>query len=207
MHRHEQRIGPVRLRFTRRSALRHAGITTVIVAAAPVLQACGSDEPSETALAPNETESAELPTLAPMVSPPSIEDVEPVATSTPSTSRTAADVPPTQEPAAPPDESGRHLVEMNDQLQYDPSQLTLRAGETVPWRTVGVTPHTSTGDPTEAQNPEEHVHLPPGAQPWNSGIVNQDEEFEQTFDVPGEYTYFCIPHEAAGMIGYLTVEA
>ncbi len=46
-----------------------------------------------------------------------------------------------------------------------------------------------------------------GAQPWNSGIVNQDEEFEQPFDVPGEYTYFCIPPEAAGMIGYLTVEA
>ncbi len=199
MHRHERHRGSVGLRFTRRRALRHAGITTVIVAAAPVLQACGSDEP-------NETESAELPTFAPMVSPPSIEDVEPVATSAPSTSRTAAEVPPTQEPAAPPNQSGRHLVEMNDQLQFEPAQLTLRVGETVTWRTVGVIPHTSTGDPAEAQNPEEHVQLPPGAQPWNSGIVNQDEAFEQTFDVPGDYTYFCIPHEAAGMIGYLTVE-
>ena len=30
--------------------------------------------------------------------------------------------------------------------------------------------------------------------------------YSRRFDVPGRYTYFCIPHEAAGMIGEITVE-
>ncbi len=109
--------------------------------------------------------------------------------------------------ASPVAAAQTHLVEMNDQLRFDPERLTIPVGDTVTWRTVGVIPHTSTADPEEAQSPEEHVQLPQGAESWNSGLVNQDEAFERTFDVAGEYTYFCIPHEAAGMIGYLTVEA
>ncbi len=109
-------------------------------------------------------------------------------------------------PAATPSAGATHLVEMNDQLRFDPEQLTIRVGDTVTWRTVGAIPHTSTADPDKANNPEEHVQLPEGAETWDSGIVSTDEEYSRTFDVPGEYTYFCIPHEAAGMIGYLTVE-
>lgn len=36
--------------------------------------------------------------------------------------------------------------------------------------------------------------------------LGEGDEFEWTFEVPGEYTYFCIPHEAAGMVANLTVE-
>jgi len=109
-------------------------------------------------------------------------------------------------PGATPAAAATHLIEMTDELKFDPAELTLKVGDTVTWRTVGAAPHTSTCDPDEANNPEEHVQLPEGAETWNSGFVNTDEEFSRTFDVPGEYTYFCIPHEAAGMIGYLTVK-
>ena len=109
-------------------------------------------------------------------------------------------------PGATP-EARTHLVEMNDELRFEPERLTLKVGDTVTWRTVGAVPHTSTADPDKAQNPEEHVQLPEGAETWDSGTVNTDEEYSRTFEVAGEYTYFCIPHEAAGMIGYLTVEA
>lgn len=112
---------------------------------------------------------------------------------------------PAATPAATPGATS-HVVEMNDQLRFDPERLTLRVGNTVVWRTVGAVPHTSTADPEKAMDPEEHVQLPEGAERWDSGLVNRNEEFERTFEVPGEYTYFCIPHEAAGMIGYLTVE-
>ncbi len=108
-------------------------------------------------------------------------------------------------PGASP-EAGTHLVEMTDELHFDPHHLTIRVGETVTWRTVGAVPHTSTCDPEKAQNPEEHVQLPEGAETWDSGTLEQGDEFERTFDVPGEYTYFCIPHEAQGMVAKLTVE-
>ena len=110
-------------------------------------------------------------------------------------------------PAASPMAGGQeHIVEMNDQLEFVPDDLTIKVGDTVTWVTVGAIPHTSTCDPEKANNPEDHVQLPEGAETWDSGIVNQDEEFSHTFEVPGGYTYFCIPHEAAGMIASLTVE-
>ena len=109
-------------------------------------------------------------------------------------------------PMASPSAAGNHVVEMTDELQFDPDHLTIRVGDTVTWVTVGAMPHTSTCDPEKATNPEEHVRLPEGADPWDSGIVPQGEEFSHTFEVPGEYTYFCIPHEAAGMVARLTVE-
>lgn len=99
-----------------------------------------------------------------------------------------------------------HRVEMNAQLQFAPAELTLNVGDTVTWVTVGPIPHSATADPSKALNPEEHVVLPQGAEPWDSGLLNEGQEFSHTFEVPGEYTYFCIPHEAAGMIGYLTVQ-
>ena len=94
---------------------------------------------------------------------------------------------------------------MNDQLKFVPDQLTISVGDTVTWRVVGFVPHTSTCDPSKAMNPDEHVKLPSGAEPWDSGNLNQGQEFSHTFTVAGEYTYFCIPHEAAGMIGHITV--
>ncbi len=112
-------------------------------------------------------------------------------------------------PMASPAAAGDHVVEMTDKvqgLQFDPDHLTIRVGDTVTWRNVSDTSHTSTCDPEKATNPEEHVQLPEGAETWDSGLLNRDEEFSHTFEVAGEYTYFCIPHEGAGMVANLTVE-
>ena len=99
-----------------------------------------------------------------------------------------------------------HVVEMNDELRFDPDRLTINVGDTVTWRTVGVMPHTATCDPSKADNPDEHVQLPEGAEPWDSGTVSEGEEFSHAFEVAGEYTYFCIPHEAASMVGHVIVQ-
>jgi len=108
-------------------------------------------------------------------------------------------------PGATPAAAATHLVEMTDELKFVPTELTINVGDTVTWRTVGAAPHTSTCDPDKANDPEEHVQLPEGAETWDSGFVNTDEEFSHTFEVPGGYTYFCIPHEAVGMVASLTV--
>lgn len=36
--------------------------------------------------------------------------------------------------------------------------------------------------------------------------VQPGESFSKTFDVPGTYRYFCIPHEMQGMLGTAIVE-
>lgn len=98
-----------------------------------------------------------------------------------------------------------HVVEMNDQLKFDPETITVKVGDSVTWTTTGAVPHTSTCDPTKASN-EANISLPDGAEPWDSGNVNQGEEFSYTFEVAGEYKYICVPHELAGMVGTVVVE-
>ncbi len=96
-------------------------------------------------------------------------------------------------------------VNMTDQMKFEPDNLTVPKGATVTFKNTGALVHTATDDPSKAQNPADAV-LPPGAQPWDSGEVNPGQSWSHTFDTSGQYTYFCIPHEAAGMVGHITVQ-
>jgi plastocyanin len=104
-----------------------------------------------------------------------------------------------------PEGGGEVVVEMTDQNRFVPEHVTVPVGGTITWRNTGSIPHTATDDPSLASDPANAV-LPEGAEPWNSEMINGGAEFQHTFDVAGDYTYFCIPHEAAGMIGTITVE-
>jgi plastocyanin len=95
-------------------------------------------------------------------------------------------------------------IAMNDANQYVPATLTVQRGATVVWNNTGSVQHTVTDDPSKASNPSDAA-LPAGAQPWDSGLINGGQSYSRTFDVPGQYTYFCIPHEALGMVGRITV--
>lgn len=98
---------------------------------------------------------------------------------------------------------GAVTVDMTPQLTFEPETVTIEAGEAVTWRNTSSFAHTATGDASKARDPS-RVALPPGASPWDSGALGADEEFTMTFDVPGEYRYFCIPHEAQ-MVGTVVV--
>lgn len=97
-----------------------------------------------------------------------------------------------------------HVVEMNDQLKFVPDKLFIKVGDTVTWKNSGTLVHTVTDDPAKAQNRAD-VKLPPGAQPFDSGDIPGGQSWSRKFDVAGEYVYFCIPHELAGMVASLTV--
>ncbi len=97
------------------------------------------------------------------------------------------------------------VVEMTGELNFQPSSLTIQVGDTVEWRNVSELPHTVTADPQKAADPS-HVALPEGAEAFDSGFIQAGDSYSRTFDVPGEYRYFCIPHEGAGMVATLTVE-
>ncbi len=121
---------------------------------------------------------------------------------------------PTGSPAATPAASplatpGADVtIEMTAQLRFEPAAITITVGETITWVNASPIPHTATGDPDKNPAKETRpdvVALPPGAEPWDSGLLSQGQAFSHTFTVAGEYTYFCIPHVLSGMLGTITV--
>ena len=81
-------------------------------------------------------------------------------------------------------------VRMEDNF-FDPANITVEPGTTVTWVQSGNNPHTTTS----------YDGL------WDSGLIEggSGETFSFTFEEPGTYDYFCIPHEDLGMVGSVTV--
>lgn len=103
--------------------------------------------------------------------------------------------------AAPPDAT----VRMTNQLAFQAGEVRIPVGGVVEWHNDSVLVHTVTADPAEAAQPEKSVALPEGAQPFDSGLLDPGERWRHRFEEPGRYRYFCIPHEAAGMLGTVVV--
>jgi plastocyanin len=137
---------------------------------------------------------ANRPAASPIASPSALA----AAASSPSP---AAAVP---SPSAAASGAGAVTVNMTDSFQFQPANITVPRGGTVTWTNTGQSPHTVTDDPSKAASPADSV-LPAGAEPWDSGMINAGGTFSHTFDTPGQYTYFCIPHESLGMVARITV--
>lgn len=126
----------------------------------------------------------------------------------------AASSPASQEPSSPgppsPSEeeeakpSRSVTVSMTDNLTFEPAEVVVKVGGKVTWVNDSTMDHTSTANRKKAADPS-NVELPQGADKWNSGFIKEGERFSLTFDVPGTYRYFCIPHEKVGMLGTITV--
>ena len=97
------------------------------------------------------------------------------------------------------------VVGMTNTMTYTPDTVRVEVGETVRWENSSAVMHTVTADPEEAFK-DESVTLPDGASTFNSGNMDPGQTFEHTFETPGTYRYFCIPHEAVGMRGTVIVE-
>src|SRR5829696_7834859 len=81
-------------------------------------------------------------------------------------------------------------VRMEDNF-FAPADITVEPGTTVTWVQSGNNGHTTTS----------YDGL------WDSGMIEGGSggTFSFTFEEPGTYDYFCIPHESLGMIGSVTV--
>ena len=87
------------------------------------------------------------------------------------------------------------LIEVSiDGFAMVPDPVEIQAGDRVRWTNLDGAFHTVTSG-----NPEDG-----DAGTLFDASLNQGESFEFTFEVPGEYRYFCRPH-AASMRDYLVI--
>jgi plastocyanin len=84
--------------------------------------------------------------------------------------------------------------------RFDPGTVAIERGQLVVWRNMSRNPQTVTCDPSRVSDAS-HIALPPGAEPFDSGVINPNSTFSHTFTVPGEYQYVSLPFETLGMIG------
>ncbi len=96
------------------------------------------------------------------------------------------------------------VVEMTNQNRFVPDKLTVPRGATVTFKNVGSALHNVVTDPSKAADPA-HAATPAGVEPFASPMVKGGGAWSYTFEAPGEYIYFCQPHEALGMVGVITV--
>ncbi len=97
------------------------------------------------------------------------------------------------------------IIDMNDEEQFLPREITIDVGQTIAWRNIGLIGHTVTARPGATEDEEVSI-IPDGAEPFDSGWVRDGEAFIRTFTTPGLYRYACLPHERAGMLGTIVVQ-
>jgi plastocyanin len=86
---------------------------------------------------------------------------------------------------------GQEVTVRMEDNSFSPAHITVEPGTTVTWVQSGNNPHTTTS----------YDGL------WDSGMIEGGSggTFSFTFEEPGTYDYFCIPHEEMGMVGSVTV--
>ena len=79
------------------------------------------------------------------------------------------------------------------QLGFEPSTITIKAGDTVKWVNNKLSPHNVAFDDPSLESHKQLLFAP-------------GDSYETTFTNPGEYTYYCEPQRGAGMVGKVIVE-
>lgn len=99
-------------------------------------------------------------------------------------------------------------------VAFEPATITVSAGDEVVWYNNSARAHSITayedGIPTEAAYFATGGYDSEAAarEAWDgmNGAITNGQRYAHTFEVPGTYNYFCIPHERAGMVGKVVVE-
>ena len=78
-------------------------------------------------------------------------------------------------------------------LQFQPSTLEVKEGDTVKWVNNKMSPHNVV---FENDSLKSHKQL----------VFSPGESYETTFSDSGEYSYYCEPHRGAGMAGKVIVK-
>jgi len=86
---------------------------------------------------------------------------------------------------------------------FEPDRLAIEPGDTVRWILESGLHSTTAYHPDNVDKP---LRIPENALSWDSGHLSEkDTVFEHTFSQEGVYDYYCMPHEALGMVGVIVV--
>lgn len=152
-----------------------------LILSATLLSACGtSGSPRAEPRGTEPPSRAASPTVLPPTAPASTPSLAvPTLRPTATPGRSSSQAP------APPTEAAESLeAEVSIQgFRFVPQQLQVQAGTTVVWTNSDQAGHTVTAGPADE---------PDGR--FDSGVLGQDQSFEQRFDESGTYAYFCNLH-------------
>ncbi|PSQ48273.1 halocyanin [Halobacteriales archaeon SW_6_65_15] len=84
-------------------------------------------------------------------------------------------------------------------LEFDPADLTITPGTTVHW-----TWDSDNHNVVPSEAPDDSGFE--GTEGGDDQTFNAGHEYEHTFEVEGDYEYYCTPHRQAGMTGAITVQ-
>jgi plastocyanin len=108
---------------------------------------------------------------------------------------------------------GAGRVEMTADQAFRPTTITVAAGDSVTWDNASGEQHTVTAK--EDSLPDDAGYFASGGASSEdesnddlaAGFVGPGERYSYTFETPGTYRYYCIPHRGAGMTGTVVVTA
>lgn len=85
---------------------------------------------------------------------------------------------------------------------FDPVGLQVEPGTTIRFINVSGTHNTA----SYSESNDKPQRIPEEAEGWSSPIFAEEgATFEVTLDAEGVYDYYCMPHEALGMVGRIVV--
>jgi plastocyanin len=146
---------------------------------------------------------------------PSNEGEDATATATPTATATATPTPTSDQPpgadvlGGPDDLRSDPTVDAATlsadrgvgQFVFTPAVVWVEPGTTVEWTISGGSHSVTAYHP----NNDRSMRIPEGATPFDSGVLESGETFEQPFETPGVHNYYCTPHEGLGMVGLVVV--
>jgi len=196
----------------RRRLLRLSG-----TALAAAVAGCGGDDaetdrptdggdatPAPTATSSEGSPTA-TPTPSPTVEPTPTQESTPTAAGTPDPDATATATPTstatataTPQPTATPREAAAVVAVGDGGLSFAPDSVEVAVGERVVWMWESSNHNVR---PSGTPSGSDFSGTPGG----DGDYYDEGYEFAHTFEVAGEYDYYCALHRSAGMTGSVTV--
>lgn len=97
------------------------------------------------------------------------------------------------------------IILEQSRIQYAPAVLRVPRGAAITWLNKCYYSQSATCDPAKAGHGV-IASLPPGAEPWSSGLLFPGQRYTRKFDISGTYIYFSLPRLTPDMMGTIVVE-
>ncbi|HVF52487.1 MAG TPA: plastocyanin/azurin family copper-binding protein [Actinomycetota bacterium] len=102
-------------------------------------------------------------------------------------------------------------IKMAPGHRFEPKSVEVSAGTTIQWVNASAESHTVTA--AEGALPDGAEYFASGGfedevealDNMAGGLLDEGDTYEVTFDVPGNYAYYCIPHSGDPMTGTIRV--